>query len=54
MKEIIGKIICFFTRKHQYKVQETFKRIGTNEYHKFYICDRCGHVKHEVSTTINP
>lgn len=54
MKKIIGKIICFFIGKHNYKVHETFKRIGTNEYYKIYQCERCGHIKHEVTTTINP
>lgn len=54
MKKIINRLICFFKGKHKYVRKEEFKRIGTNEYHKFYICERCGHIKYEVSETINP
>lgn len=54
MKKLIGKIVCFLTGKHKYTVKENFKRIGTNEYYKIYVCERCGKVKHEVSTKINP
>ena len=54
MKKLIGKIICFFTRKHKYVVKEEFKRIGTNEYCKIYICERCGKIHHEIIRKINP
>lgn len=54
LKKSIGKIICFFKRKHKYVIKEEFKRIGTNEYYKIYICERCGKIKHVISKTINP
>ena len=54
MKKFIGSIICFFKGRHKYIIKETFKRIGTNEYYKIYVCERCGKVHHEVTRKINP
>lgn len=51
MIKFLKSFICLFIG-HNYKVEETFKRIGTNEYYKIYVCKRCGKIKHMVSTNL--
>lgn len=53
MKNIINKLICLIIG-HNYCIQETFRRIGTNEYYKAYKCKRCGKIFHEITQKINP